>query len=299
MYRFLEWLKKILVRFAPYLAGAVFSAALVLFIMYAYYDKGFETAARISAVGVAILLAFLLGYIGCTSGSGDLASSMLNGDEFSRRKKASVLVRKGLNALERREIGEALNLFKDAESCDMTEDEQAMLANLMGACYKIGGYPTNAGIYFRKAIDHGMDSPEIYLDAARCFTASGSFDDALECYGHLTSLDPVPECVYNDLGMLWLKKGIAEKALEYFSLSAEKHMNYSFALGGCSLSYLLMKDFEKSRTYYSLAIVNGVPDMSGFKEYYAEIANSVDYKADFLDLNTPPADENDEETANV
>ena len=99
--------------------------------------------------------------------------------------------------------------------------------------------------------------------------------------------------------MLWLKKGIAEKALEYFSLSAEKHMNYSFALGGCSLSYLLMKDFEKSRTYYSLAIVNGVPDMSGFKEYYAEIANSVDYKADFLDLNTPPADENDEETANV
>ena len=45
--------------------------------------------------------------------------------------------------------------------------------------------------------------------------------------------------------------------------------------------------------------MNGVPDMSGFKEYYAEIANSVDYKADFLDLNTPPADENDEETANV
>ncbi len=288
MIRFLLRLKKILTTFAPYAAGAVTAFVLVTFVRYTYAGSDFENITKMSLILTAAALLLLLCYISFGEiYGGDIADGILSNGQFSGFKPASRYFHKGLAAMEEHELGLAINYFKQSEENPMTDDEHAVLSNILGICYKLSGYPTNAALYFSKAIDLGLDTAEIYLDAARCYTAAGSFDEALACYEHLSSLDPVPECVYNDIGLLWLKRGDGKRSLEYFTLSAEKHMNYSFALGGCSLAYLLMRDYEKSRSYYSLAVLSGVPDLSGFKEYYAEIANSVDFKADFLDLNTP------------
>lgn len=294
MMRFLLRLKKILTTFAPYAAGALTAFLLVTFVRYEYAGRDFSDITKLSLIltGAALLLLFCYISFGEIYG-GDIANGLLNNGQFSGFKPASRYFHKGLAAMEDHDLGMAISYFKQSEENPMTDDEHAVLSNILGVCYKVSGYPTNAALYFSKAIDLGLDTAEIYLDAARCYTAAGSYDEALECYDHLSSLEPVPECVYNDIGMLWLKRGDGEKSLEYFTLSAEKHMNYSFALGGCSLACLLMKDFEKSRNYYSLAVLSGVPDISGFKEYYAEIANSVDFKADFLELNTPKNEEDE------
>lgn len=295
MIRFFLRLKKALSTFAPYAAGALAAFLLITFVRYKYAEGDPVTVTKMSGILVlAVLLFWLFNLFILENAGGDLADGILKKGQFSGLKPASVFFHRGLQAMEDRELAVAINYFKMSEENPMTDDEHAVLSNILGICYKLSGYPTNAALYFKKAIDLGLDTAEVYLDAARCFTAAGSFDEALSCYEHLSSLDPVPECVYNDIGMLWLKKGDGRRSLEYFSLSAEKHMNYSFALGGCSLAYLLMKDFEKSQSYYSLAVLNGVPDICGFKEYYAEIANSVDFKADFLNLNTPEADEDEE-----
>lgn len=294
MIRFLLRLKKALSTFAPYAAGALASFLLIIFVRYKYAESDPVTITKISGILVAaVLLFWLLNLFILENAGGDLADGILQKGQFSGFKPASRYFHKGLAAMEDHDLGMAISYFKQSEENPMTDDEHAVLSNILGVCYKVSGYPTNAALYFSKAIDLGLDTAEIYLDAARCYTAAGSYDEALECYDHLSSLEPVPECVYNDIGMLWLKRGDGEKSLEYFTLSAEKHMNYSFALGGCSLACLLMKDFEKSRNYYSLAVLNGVPDISGFKEYYAEIANSVDFKADFLELNTPKNEEDE------
>lgn len=295
MIRFFLRFKKVLSNFAPYAAGALAAYILIMFVR-RIAPNGDPIAITWTSflVVAAALLLWLLHLILSETTGGDIADGILEKGQFSGFKPASVFFHRGLQAMEDRELAVAINYFKMSEENPMTDDEHAVLSNILGICYKLSGYPTNAALYFSKAIDLGLDTAEVYLDAARCYTAAGSFDEALSCYDHLSSLDPVPECVYNDIGMLWLKRGDGSRSLEYFSLSAEKHMNYSFALGGCSLAYLLMKDFEKSRSYYSLAVLSGVPDISGFKEYYAEIANSVDFKADFLNLNTPEADEEEE-----
>ena len=295
MIRFFLRLKKALSTFAPYAAGALAAFLLITFVRYKYAESASVTITKLSGMLVlAVLIFWLINLFILDNSGGSLADGILEKGQFSGFKPASVFFRKGLQAMEDRELAVAINYFKMSEENPMSDDEHAVLSNILGICYRLSGYPTNAALYFSKAIDLGLDTAEIYLDAARCYTAAGSFEEALECYDHLSSLEPVPECVYNDIGMLWLKRGNGEKSLEYFTLSAEKHMNYSFALGGCSLAYLLMKDFEKSRSYYSLAVLSGVPDISGFKEYYAEIANSVDFKADFLDLNTPQTEEDEE-----
>lgn len=294
MIRFLLRLKKALSTFAPYAAGSLASFLLIIFVRYKYAESDPVTITKISGILVVLVLLFwLLNLFILENAGGDLADGILQKGQFSGFKPASRYFHKGLAAMENHDLGMAISYFKQSEENPMTDDEHAVLSNILGVCYKVSGYPTNAALYFSKAIDLGLDTAEIYLDAARCYTAAGSYDEALECYDHLSSLEPVPECVYNDIGMLWLKRGDGEKSLEYFTLSAEKHMNYSFALGGCSLACLLMKDFEKSRNYYSLAVLSGVPDISGFKEYYAEIANSVDFKADFLELNTPKNEEDE------
>lgn len=294
MIRFLLRLKKALSTFAPYAAGALASFLLIIFVRYKYAESDPVTITKISGILVVlVLLLWLINLFAHENAGVDLADGILQKGQFSGFKPASRYFHKGLAAMENHDLGMAISYFKQSEENPMTDDEHAVLSNILGVCYKVSGYPTNAALYFSKAIDLGLDTAEIYLDAARCYTAAGSYDEALECYDHLSSLEPVPECVYNDIGMLWLKRGDGEKSLEYFTLSAEKHMNYSFALGGCSLACLLMKDFEKSRNYYSLAVLSGVPDISGFKEYYAEIANSVDFKADFLELNTPKNEEDE------
>ena len=52
-------------------------------------------------------------------------------------------------------------------------------------------------------------------------------------------------------------------------------MNYSFALGGCSLACLQMKELEKSNEFFKEAVRCSMEDVNGFKVYYCNIAESV------------------------
>jgi tetratricopeptide (TPR) repeat protein len=123
-------------------------------------------------------------------------------------------------------------------------------------------------------VDRGIDSDYAYIFAARCLVAGGRFDKAMEIYEGLLKRDSVFEYIYTDMGMCCLKDHDPDKALYYFELSADKGMNYSFSLGGCSLAYLMKKDVDTSREYFAKALINNLNDINGFRKYYCSIAEA-------------------------
>ena len=173
-------------------------------------------------------------------------------------------------------LAEALEKFKEAEETENLSDEQkGVLSYYIGRCYQLMGYPSNGAKYFRNAIGFGFDSDDTYLLAARCMVQNGSFDEAVENYNILLEKDCGFDFIYTDMGLAYLKKGDSERALEFFEKSIDEGKNYAFALGGCSLSYLQMKELEKSEEYYKKALTCNMNDVSGFKVFYCNIAESV------------------------
>ncbi len=189
-------------------------------------------------------------------------------------KKAS-LMREAVIDLHLADFNIALEKFKSLEEEELTDDSRSVLAFYMGRCYQMMGYPSNGSKYFKESIDLGLKLNDTYLLAARCLTQNGRFDEAIEYYSVLLERKCSFDFIYTDMGITYLKKGDGEKALEKFSKSIDEGMNYAFALGGCSLSYLLMKNLDKSREYYRKALGCNMDDVTGFKIFYCNIAESV------------------------
>ncbi|MCH5348782.1 MAG: tetratricopeptide repeat protein, partial [Oscillospiraceae bacterium] len=144
-----------------------------------------------------------------------------------------------------------------------------------GRCYQLMGYPSNGARYFRQALDNGLKLNDTYLLTARCLTQNGSFDEALEYYNILAERDAYFDFIYTDMGIAYLKKGDGEKAFECFTRAVDEGRNYAFALGGCSLACLQMKNLDDSRKYYKRALMCNMDDINGFKIFYCNIAESV------------------------
>jgi tetratricopeptide (TPR) repeat protein len=172
------------------------------------------------------------------------------------------------------DIADALNGFITVKDSKIKKTEMAVVCYFLGRCYQHMGYPTNAANYFRESIDNGIGIDEVYTLCGREMVACGNFTAAEQVYNELLSTESKSDYIYTDIGMLFIKANEPEKALEAFSTSIKKHMNYAFAMGGCALAYVLKKDSANAKFFYGQAIINNIDDVEGFTEYYLSVAET-------------------------
>lgn len=239
------------VYYAPPLIGALIGLILSVFAYIAFGRKGSE-------------------YDNTRLGDFD---RMLVYGHFSGRNAS--LMREAVIDLHLADFNIALEKFRSIEEKELAGDSRSALDFYMGRCYQLMGYPSNGAKYFREALELGLKLNDTYLLAARCLVQNGLFDEAIEYYNILLERDCRFDFILTDMGVTYLKKGDGEKALEQFEKSISEGKNYSFALGGCSLAHLLMKDIGKSREYYQKALQCNMDDVVGFKIFYCNIAESV------------------------
>lgn len=191
---------------------------------------------------------------------------------FNKGGTEAKLFRKANMLFEGDSVVDALNLFKDINTDKLTNREKAVLSYYIGRCYQLTGYPANAAIAYGDAIDGGYPDDLVYIFAARCESFNKNYEKSLEYYNTLLENKTAIDYVYTDIGMMYLKANDGAKALEAFEKSIELNVNSTFAEGGCALAYLLMGELEKSKDFYNRALLNGVDDEEGFKQYYDEVA---------------------------
>jgi tetratricopeptide (TPR) repeat protein len=200
--------------------------------------------------------------------------SRLIGNAFKGAGGNAKTFRRALTQLRSGDLAGALDLFNELKNAKLTGRERSVLCFYLGRCYEVMGYPTNAAKFYREALENGIGIDEVYLIAARAYTSNGSFTEAEELYGSLLTRGTKLENIYTDLGMVYIKANNPDKALETFSKALKLHHNYSFALGGCALAYLLKSDTVNARFFFSQAIINNIDDSEGFSEYYYSVAES-------------------------
>jgi tetratricopeptide (TPR) repeat protein len=196
------------------------------------------------------------------------------GDSFKGLGNKARTFRRGCSQMRYGDVSDALESFNELKTAKLVGRERAVLCFYLGRCYDVMGYPTNAANYYRESLDADIDIDEVYLITARAFTVGGNYDEAEEIYEALLSRETKLENIYTDLGMVYIKANKPDKALETFSKSAKLHHNYSFALGGLALAYLLKSDTVNARFFFSQAIINNIDDTDGFTEYYCSVAES-------------------------
>lgn len=173
-------------------------------------------------------------------------------------------------------LGDCLRLWQEMlESGSFRNQEQGILEFFIARCYQLMGYAPNSIRYFEPAIEHGIDNDAIRIFYARALTSVGDFDGAVEQYGVLEERSCEESCLYTDIGRVYLKKGDGEKALGYFKLSMERFQNYAFALSGCAIAYLMLKNMPESERYVQLAILNHLDSPEDFYEYYEEVKKAT------------------------
>jgi tetratricopeptide (TPR) repeat protein len=136
------------------------------------------------------------------------------------------------------------------------------------------GYPTNASQKFRESIENGIGVDEVYTLCGREMVSCGDFRAAEYVYNELLKKGSDSDYIYTDMGMLYIKANEPEKALDAFSTSIKKHMNYAFAMGGCALAYVLKKDAANAKFFFGQAVLNNIDDVDGFTEYYISVAET-------------------------
>jgi tetratricopeptide (TPR) repeat protein len=224
-------------------------------------------------VAVIILFSIVASLINTPEDVSEFENRVING-AFSGPGKHSKLFRKGYTLLHSGDLADALEYFNELKNAKLGRKERAVLCFYLGRCYEVMGYPTNASNYYREAIESDIGPDEVYLIAARAYTSNGNFTEAEEVYGSLLRRNTMLENVYTDLGMVYIKANMPDKALATFNKSLKLHHNYSFALGGCALAYLLKSDTVNARFFFSQAIINNIDDTDGFTEYYCSVAES-------------------------
>lgn len=198
------------------------------------------------------------------------------GREFGGMKKKDRIFCKALRALVDDEVMDALELFLLLTEMELTQQESRLVHFYLGRCYQMTACPSNAISHYIQARDEGLVTNYLDLFLARSYTDGGRYEEAFQTYQALLEKNPKEfYCVRTDIGMMFLRKHDGEQALHWFREAIEQSENYAFALGGCSLSCLLLGDKEQSQTYYEQAVANRMSDAEGFKQFYQELEEVV------------------------
>lgn len=228
---------------------------------------------EIAVIGAAVVIAYDSSKEAAKRGiDWYIARKLFRG--FSKKAR---LFSEGMECVRCGELADSIEFFKDMLELKLTDKEKAAVSFYLANSYRLMGYDTNAINYFRNAIDLGIDDRTRTIEVllARCYVETRSYDKAIEIYDKLEQAEICFEFIYTDYGMCYLSKGDYETALEWFQKSVINHRNAVFALGGCSLAHLGMKELEESDRMYRAALAANLSDVEGFKQYYCKIAESV------------------------
>jgi tetratricopeptide (TPR) repeat protein len=195
-------------------------------------------------------------------------------DSFQSGGKRCRLFFKAYKLYQESDFNEALSIFNEIKEYNLRDRESAVLSFYIGRCYQFMGYATNASQKFRESIDSGIEVDEVYTLCGREMVSCGNFSAAEDVYNELLEKGSDSDYIYTDMGMLYIKANEPEKALEAFSTSVKKHLNYAFAMGGCALAYLLKKDVGNAKFFFGQAVLNNIDDVEGFTEYYINVAET-------------------------
>ncbi|MBQ2823329.1 MAG: hypothetical protein IJF18_01980 [Oscillospiraceae bacterium] len=266
-------------RFAE-VSKALFPSYLLLIctdaiVLWYYYELDIRYVISIAVLVTLIYITAAVSVAVNDSGNRkNTADENIIGGSFRGFSKKSICFRDAVDELRSGEFNEALEDFKDIDDEELSDREKALICFYLGECYRFMGYSTNAGINYEKAIDGGLEDEFVYVLAARAFTTAGSYNHAMEFYGRLVEKGCMFEYLYTDMGMCCLKKQAPDEALEYFEKSVSMGKNYSFALGGKAIAYIMKKDVEKSREFYVKALLSNIVDIKGFLAYYRDVAEA-------------------------
>lgn len=229
----------------------------------------------ILTITVPVLVAIVTSIAELISNSKNQFEKLLIGKTFWDFSKKSRMFNKAVSSLNNNDFNTALDIFCDLHNYEMQDSWKAVLSYFHGRTYQLMGYPTNAAKYYSESIQHGINIDDVYILAGRCYSYNGSFHEAIEIYNALLKRNTIIDYVLTDMGLTYLKKGEPQNALNCFLKSINEGKNYTFSLGGCSLSYLQMKEIDLSKEYYERALINNMEDLNGFKKYYCKIAEAV------------------------
>lgn len=285
--KFMGFIDKICgaVVFGTFISALIFE---IFSVLCSFYDKIFLDILflyftfQISAIFVCII-------IKSSSKSIHKIDADLIGNRFIGLNKKSRTFRKSVEYLFEAKFQQALAGFKFIEeNYHLNSTEKGLLFYYIARCYDIMNFNPNAVRYYEMAQQEGFSHDIMTVFYARCLGAMGDIEQAITIYNEIygcnltddSSEKQVPQNKYydiarTDIAKIYLDNQQPEKALDWYLDAVEKHENYPTALGGCSLAYLILEDFEKSEKYYKYAVLSGIEDLDGFKAYYKELKDAI------------------------
>jgi len=86
--------------------------------------------------------------------------------------------------------------------------------------YEIGDYE-NAFLFFQKALDIEPDQEVIYNNMGIIYKKKGNYIKAIECYQRAIEINPDDETSYYNMGNIYIEKNKYDKAIEYYKKAIE------------------------------------------------------------------------------
>lgn len=275
--KFMGFIKNISegVIFGNFVATVIFQIFCVFLALIGEPDF-FNITAFYLALDVVVIISAIFVHLQ-KSGSIHKIDADIIGNNFIGFGKKSRDFRKAVELINKDEYLKALNEFKNIEEkYNISDSEKAVLCFYIARCYDIMCYYPNALNYYEKAEKSGFSDESLIVFKASCMGACGDTEQALAIYNDILNSDNrYIIYVRTSIGRMYLDNRQPEKALKWYLEAVERHENYSMALGGCSIVYLMLGNQEESEKYYKYAIINNMNDLEGFKAYYKEIKESL------------------------
>lgn len=141
------------------------------------------------------------------------------------------------------------------KECHNSSDLRAV-SIFLGLCMDdMGMYPQAAEHYYNAV--QMRPTASVASNLGLCYQRMGKMEDAERFYHHAIAIDPKYAIAYNNLSVLYFRRGEYDKALELAKQAIEIDQCFAQALSTAALCCGLLHDKDGYDWYYRLAISNG------------------------------------------
>lgn len=148
-------------------------------------------------------------------------------------------------------LEEARRAVSEFETKNYTSAElKETFCALAGECMDTENF-NEALFYYKKAENYGSVDNDCLSDMAFCYDYIGDFDKALELYEYYLDADPFSDMVWYNVGTMYARKELLERAVEAFEYAiALNRENYS-ALHNLAVASLNLGRYDKALEYFT------------------------------------------------
>lgn len=149
----------------------------------------------------------------------------------------------------RSDFREADEYFSVLEQFPEIAEYSDVVAALASDCINVKNYES-ALRYYAFLQEHDACGSELYCDIAFCYDVSGDFSKAESYYGKYLEAYPFEDAIWFDLGTLYAKQSIFEKAIDAFEYAIALNGNNTMALHNLAIVYLNLFKFGDALKYF-------------------------------------------------